>query len=443
MSTYDPTLSYEEDPYGLKSPYPPSSYMDRDILGYNTPYTTFSSSQDPTALLEYILDTPNGVSNDPPSDWNGYNQSGTSDECSSSPQDPTLDFNSSPPISVSPSPPVVPSLSLTNSKSFPVPSTAYTPPARLHTQTQALDKEVQNQQESVEQNEGNGENRSLKRKQQTRTASKLYRERKKTLELQLTERLNRLEDERAALIQKNEKAERLLAEVQAENIRLRAQQESTTKGLQDDRALLLEKLRDMLMQESSDAELVLVLNEIRDIDKVKMGIGACALRRLISAPTIHALMDTGFFENEENLRIMRERRGLEWARDYIMREMQDMTPSQTEGLKKISETRGEELSVISMERMQLIPQLLNAMRALRNDTDDQNSFLNAVTCLEHLRLNLTADNRVMHSGIEQMNDVLTPRQHAIVKTRLNNCCNAVKQLLLFWNALMDADRKAI
>ncbi|PRP85785.1 hypothetical protein PROFUN_05977 [Planoprotostelium fungivorum] len=68
-----------------------------------------------------------------------------------------------------------------------------------------------------------GPEKSLKRKLQTRAASKLYRQRKKAMELQLTERLQRLEDEKKALIHQNQLAEKLLRKLQEENTRLRSE----------------------------------------------------------------------------------------------------------------------------------------------------------------------------------------------------------------------------
>lgn len=77
-------------------------------------------------------------------------------------------------------------------------------------------------QSSFEEEQGPG--KSLKRKLQTRAASKLYRQRKKAMELQLTERLQRLEDEKKTLIHQNQLAARLLQKLQEENARLRESQ---------------------------------------------------------------------------------------------------------------------------------------------------------------------------------------------------------------------------
>jgi len=280
------------------------------------------------------------------------------------------------------------------------------------------------------------EQKAQKRKQQTRTASKLYRQRKKALEVQLSERLAELEEEKRILMTEHAAANALLKNLKEENEKLKKEQVKVSEFTSKSRLDLLKKLETLYVSGADDHALTMTISQIQDCCKKCMTLGQCHLNQLLSPSIVEQLVASGFFEDKDKIEALSRKGGIAQLVEKVKAEIKSLTPEQIERMDQVTLAHKDRLNVIYAEREELTKQIVVVFKDLKNTKSDMNHYVETIRCLEHFRKSLDNEasewSRSLH---DMLAGTLTPRQMAQFLLRVEFTHASVCQLNVIWSAL--------
>jgi len=276
-----------------------------------------------------------------------------------------------------------------------------------------------------------------KRKSQTRTASKLYRQRRKALEVQLSEKLDQLESEKKQLMSEQRAAQELLLKMKEENEKLRKDQKVQSEENAHKRKELLLKLEKQVGDQANDEQLCSTICEIKGVTTKCSEFSRCNLRSLISPSAVEKLVAAGFFEN--TVQQTTQKGTIEDVVAKLKNEIKSLTPDQKAKMDRVIENHNQAMLDIRKERDDLTKQIGGTFAELRaktmNDRQTQD-YVEVLGSLEHLRGSLYSEGITWDKSLKNLiDDILTPRQMAQFLLKIEVEHASVKQLNTFWTAL--------
>eukprot|EP00027_Filamoeba_sp_ATCC50430_P008019 CAMPEP_0168548750 /NCGR_PEP_ID=MMETSP0413-20121227/4735_1 /TAXON_ID=136452 /ORGANISM="Filamoeba nolandi, Strain NC-AS-23-1" /LENGTH=482 /DNA_ID=CAMNT_0008579089 /DNA_START=82 /DNA_END=1530 /DNA_ORIENTATION=+ len=275
-----------------------------------------------------------------------------------------------------------------------------------------------------------------KRKQQTRNASKLYRQRKKALEAQLNERLNALEEEKRILLNEQKNAEIMLRKLKDENERLKKNYQVSSEETKTKRLDLLKKLESQVVNKADENTISMTIAEINECCRKCMDLGKCSLNQLISPATVGQLVDNGFFEDKSKVETLARKGSLANLVEKLQKEIKSLNQEQLDHLNKELQAHHSRLEVIYKEREELTQRITVHFRELKNSKSDFSKFLETLSCLEHLRKSLEDEAQEWTRSMQAMlGGTLSPLQMAQFLLKVEFQHASVCQLNTVWSSL--------
>eukprot|EP01114_Cavostelium_apophysatum_P012462 TRINITY_DN2794_c0_g1_i1.p1 TRINITY_DN2794_c0_g1~~TRINITY_DN2794_c0_g1_i1.p1 ORF type:complete len:506 (+),score=171.75 TRINITY_DN2794_c0_g1_i1:107-1624(+) len=295
------------------------------------------------------------------------------------------------------------------------------------------------------------EEKAAKRKEQTRAASKLYRQRRKKLEVELSERLERLEEEKKQLINEKKAADALLEKLKDENSKLRTAQKSESEETAKKRYELLVKLQKQVSEAASDDALCQTIQEVKSCCRNCQDIGRCNLQSIINPGSVQQLVSAGFFNN---IKLDLEKKGTieEFVSKMRLEIGKMLSAEQQAKIEKAVTEHNENLQVVLAEREAITNSITKSFEDLKAHQNvepckctgtcecppasDVKEYKEVVTSLEHLRKNLGNEAALWMKTFEAVvDDTLTPLQMAHFFLKVEFQHRSVVQLNTFWAAL--------
>jgi len=282
------------------------------------------------------------------------------------------------------------------------------------------------------------EDKFSKRKKQVRTASKLYRQRKKELEKQLTSRLISLEQEKKMLLREQIVSERLLQNLKEENDRLKRQQAGNATEIAKVRYELLRKLEKEFNEMADESVLLDTLAEIGEQCIKCQEIASCHLKHLISPLIVEKLVSKNFFDKKENMEALIRTNGLKQMNEKAKVRIENISPEQIQKMDDIVENHLQRMQIIHSERMVLAQQINTLFKELKQKKSDFSEFLQSIRCLEHLRMNFDEEAKEWHAAQKDVISILNTRQIAQFYLRVAFQHATVCQLNVIWSAINES-----
>lgn len=280
------------------------------------------------------------------------------------------------------------------------------------------------------------EQKIAKRKQQTRTASKVYREKRKNIEKHLLEQLAKLEEEKNILLNEQQAAQSLLTNLKEENEGLKRKQVKKSEENDKERHRLLTLLEQQLRDNVDDKTLSKTLLEIKGCCGNVIKLGQAHLEQLISPNVIETLLGNGFFDGDHtSLDTKTTRGGISDLVNRLKTEVKNLSAEQIKKLDTLSHDHYLTLTAIYDDRKKIIEKIRQSISVMRqNTTPSDNAVL--LTNIELLRRNFFEETKEWTDSIGGMLDeTLTPRQMAQFCLKIEFEHISVRQLKNFWNAL--------
>jgi len=276
-----------------------------------------------------------------------------------------------------------------------------------------------------------------KRKQQTRAASKLYRQRRKGLEQKLLAQLEKLEKEKKEIVEKQQLAQQLLQNLKEENEALRKQQMNESQRVSKERLRLLRLLEQQVQENADDKTLLDTINAIKVCCGIIMKLGQCHLELLLSPSVVHILVKEGFFEADKDLVDSVTRNGgLNDIISKIKAEVKSLSPEQNRQFDNIIYNHYRRLDVIYAERREITQQFVNSFNQLSTRKAEPSDHVQILKLTELLRQSLSDENEEWFNTIPDILDrTLSPRQMAEFLLKIEFQHLSIRQLKNFWDAI--------
>jgi len=284
-----------------------------------------------------------------------------------------------------------------------------------------------------------------KRKLQTRSASKIYRQRRKALETQLSEKLEELENEKKLLISERRQAEDTLKKVKEENEKLRRQQKVYSEDTAKKRLALLKQLEVQVNEGADDATLCETINNIKSCCSNCMSLGQCNLESIISPSAVQRLVMAGFFENTIKPDLVAKKGSIEDLVVKLKTEIKSLTNEQRSRIDRIADDHKEKMKILLQEREELTNNISVNFGNIQTKKDltllsptekTSQDYVEIIGSLEHLRKSLKDEASEWELTLKKMvEDTLTPLQVAQFLLRVEFQHASVRQLNNIWSAL--------
>ncbi|KJE89821.1 hypothetical protein CAOG_01242 [Capsaspora owczarzaki ATCC 30864] len=263
----------------------------------------------------------------------------------------------------------------------------------------------------------------VKRREQIKRASKLYRERKKRSERQLEDELDRLRKEKDELFAEKERALLQLRVLQNNTSTHANAGVNHASDVEQSRLRLLALLKQVSQDPTAtDEQLLQVIRPLRDTCRVVSGIAICHAQHLLSMRTSLSLASTFLNDCMYLVETEKSAYGLGAYARQVRHAVPSMSQTQIQLLNTITEQYYSDIAILHAERKQLARDLdAHALREKQQpDVMLQSQImLSRLTLIDCLRRNIHAEVNLFEFAIDQIVSMLSPRQQAQLLSQID------------------------
>mmetsp|Transcript_16893 Transcript_16893/g.18795 ORF Transcript_16893/g.18795 Transcript_16893/m.18795 type:complete len:591 (-) Transcript_16893:50-1822(-) len=282
----------------------------------------------------------------------------------------------------------------------------------------------------------------------SRNASRLYRQRKKAFVEQLNNKMESLTNENNKLMQDFQQQQELLRKLAEENTYLKNTRVNNSTELEQQRRVLLTKLRTKMKNGGMpQTELKDLLSQIDAINMTLSQLGSNHLDELISPTTVSHLVTSGFFSNVIRISELEACNG--GIADFAKKVM-DFSPNlskqQTTAIEDIVKNHYAAMKTVESERMDINAEIDRMFQqqqkalaeAQGSQRPDVQKLLEKTATIELLRKNLQAEASLWSEAMEMILGAITLEQkaHFLLEVELRHA--SLQQLKYLWSAVYDA-----
>lgn len=295
------------------------------------------------------------------------------------------------------------------------------------------------QSKSANKRQKGTEDKEYVRAEQQRAASRRYRQKKKILVEQLESKLKEIMTEKQRIEQEHRDTLEIVNNLKKENESLRKSHFQDSEKIQKDRMEVLKQLEALVQRGATDEEILPYVNTLSGYCKQISSIGECHANLLLNPSVVCHLAKSGFFENANVPSVCASNEGtITCFGNKVLKFVKTLTEEQKDKIKKIVTSAEKELEPIKIEREHL-NQEITAYFSQQNPTivakkeGDMSMLIQAMSTLEYLRKNVTAEMNKCSATFGQIMSQLTPRQRAQFYLDVEFQHNSVIQLKSMWD----------
>eukprot|EP01128_Nolandella_sp_AFSM9_P005214 TRINITY_DN2489_c0_g1_i1.p1 TRINITY_DN2489_c0_g1~~TRINITY_DN2489_c0_g1_i1.p1 ORF type:complete len:344 (-),score=100.18 TRINITY_DN2489_c0_g1_i1:143-1174(-) len=274
------------------------------------------------------------------------------------------------------------------------------------------------------------------RAEKSRTASRLYRQRKKKYQSELKVKFDEVISQKQELVTELQQQRSLLEKLTEENAVLKEERITDSNILEVERKELVHKL-DMVVAKGDEEGVSQILAQLRVVTKKIKNIGVHHLEELISPTTVSALVRSGFFKTHAHQALNQGGTVADVAKK-IFEVIPDLTNEQKKNINEVVTAHQDSLVGWEKERLLVndaIEKHFQSRQIGKSKPPGLKRLMEMTGSLEKLRTNLEMESKAWEDAIGRILMQLTVMQRGIFQLNVETRHASLQQLKYLWSAI--------